>query len=56
MKEAQIQHVLDVLADQGLMCVIKVLCDWLICQPQIIHTCIKVRRVVVGDARILAFI
>ncbi|KAF6039138.1 SMG5 [Bugula neritina] len=38
-REKQFSHVLAALADQGLLCVIKVLCDWLICQPQIISTC-----------------
>ena len=41
-RDKQCQRILSVLSDQGLLCVIKVLCDWLICQPQIINTCIQV--------------
>ncbi|XP_067932030.1 nonsense-mediated mRNA decay factor SMG5-like [Watersipora subatra] len=41
MREKQFQHVLLALSDQDLLCSIKVLCDWLICQPHIISTCIQ---------------
>lgn len=42
-KEAvHIQNVIDVIQGEGLMSVVKVICDWMICNSSVIMTCAQV--------------
>jgi len=39
---AHTQNVIDVIQGEGLMSVVKVICDWMICNSTVIMTCAQV--------------